>query len=243
MSHRAGAAWCLSRRSAEPVCVRRLRVCPPARTARRLALPANARSAPTRWTPDGQAIAYVDTSGLNIWSVPLGGGPPRQITHFTDRTIAGFAWSHDGKRLAMPVRQPPTTSCSSRDCGSSELYDGCDRRACVHAAAHRHDERHERDEQASEGWCGREDLNLCALAAARPLPGDLIAHAGLHWSILQSGARLIRAVSEASGVRYRILCCAGKPRQPAPQAIYADYPLDSQRFSCHRPCEATASAG
>ena len=41
--------------------------------------------------PDGEAIAYVDTSGLNIWSVPLGGGPPRQITHFKDRTIAQFA--------------------------------------------------------------------------------------------------------------------------------------------------------
>jgi hypothetical protein len=28
-----------------------------------------------------------------------------------------------------------------------------------------------------------------------------------------------------------------------PQAVCADFPLDSQRFSCHRPCEATASAG
>ena len=51
--------------------------------------------------PDGEAIAYVDTSGLNIWSVPLRGGPPRQVTHFTDRTIAQFAWSHGGKRLAI----------------------------------------------------------------------------------------------------------------------------------------------
>ena len=76
--------------------------CPPARTARRLALPANVRTRRRDgWTPDGQAIAYVDTSGLNIWSQPLDGGPPRQITHFSDRTIADFAWSHDGKRLAI----------------------------------------------------------------------------------------------------------------------------------------------
>ena len=54
-----------------------------------------------RWTPDGQSIAYVDTTGSNIWSQPLDGGPPRQITHFSDRYVASFAWSRDGKRLAV----------------------------------------------------------------------------------------------------------------------------------------------
>ncbi len=74
----------------------------PTCTGRRtLALPPNARSAPTQWMPDGRAIAYLDTSGTNIWSVPLDGGQPRQITHFTDRAIANFAWSRDGKRLAI----------------------------------------------------------------------------------------------------------------------------------------------
>ena len=74
----------------------------PACTSRRtLALPSNARNTPTQWMPDGRAIAYLDTRGLNIWSQPLDGGPPHQITHFTDRTIASFAWSHDGKRLAI----------------------------------------------------------------------------------------------------------------------------------------------
>ena len=43
----------------------------PACTNRRnLAQPANFRPPVTRWTPDGRAIAYVDTSGANIWSVP-----------------------------------------------------------------------------------------------------------------------------------------------------------------------------
>jgi Tol biopolymer transport system component len=58
-----------------------------------------------RWMPDGQGIAYVDQAGINIWSVPIDGGAPRQITHFAagspDTTIAAFAWSHDGKHLAI----------------------------------------------------------------------------------------------------------------------------------------------
>ena len=29
------------------------------------------------------------------------GGQPRQLTHFTDRTVANFAWSRDGARLAV----------------------------------------------------------------------------------------------------------------------------------------------
>jgi hypothetical protein len=32
---------------------------------------------------------------------PLDGGAPRQLTHFADRTIADFAWSRDGTRLAV----------------------------------------------------------------------------------------------------------------------------------------------
>jgi Tol biopolymer transport system component len=74
----------------------------PACTNRRnLAQPANFRPPVSHWTPDGRAIAYVDTSGSNVWSVPLEGGPPHQITHFTDRVIADFHWSRDGKRLAI----------------------------------------------------------------------------------------------------------------------------------------------
>jgi Tol biopolymer transport system component/predicted Ser/Thr protein kinase len=69
---------------------------------RTLPLPANAnfREDRIRWTPDGRA-AYRDTSGSNIWEQPLDGGAPRQITQFADREIARFAWSRDGKRLAI----------------------------------------------------------------------------------------------------------------------------------------------
>jgi Tol biopolymer transport system component len=74
----------------------------PACTNRRdLATPGNLRYSLTRWTPDGQGIAYVDTTGTNVWSMPLDGGAPRRITNFADRMVAGFAWSHDGTRLAV----------------------------------------------------------------------------------------------------------------------------------------------
>jgi len=54
-----------------------------------------------RWTTDGRSIAYIGPTS-NIWAKPLDGKPPRQLTHFTDnRRIADFAWSRDGKRLAI----------------------------------------------------------------------------------------------------------------------------------------------
>jgi Tol biopolymer transport system component len=51
-----------------------------------------------RWTPDGQAISYVDTrKGVsNIWSQPLSADPPKQLTQFTSEQIDGFDWSPNG---------------------------------------------------------------------------------------------------------------------------------------------------
>jgi hypothetical protein len=44
-----------------------------------------------------------------IFVQPLGGGPRRQLVHFSDaRKIFAFAWSRDGKRLAISVG--PATS-------------------------------------------------------------------------------------------------------------------------------------
>ena len=55
-----------------------------------------------RWFLDGRAIAYVDDATvMNIWVQSLEGGPPRQLTQFTDHVIGDFAWSWDGKRLAI----------------------------------------------------------------------------------------------------------------------------------------------
>lgn len=55
-----------------------------------------------RWTPDGRALAYTDTrQGVsNVWAQPLAGGP-RQITDFKSELIFDFAWSRDGKQLAL----------------------------------------------------------------------------------------------------------------------------------------------
>ena len=56
-----------------------------------------------RWTPEGRGIAYVRQQPQpNLWVQPLDGGSPRQLTEFTDgREILDFAWSHDGRRLAI----------------------------------------------------------------------------------------------------------------------------------------------
>ena len=36
-----------------------------------------------------------------MWTVPFAGGEPKQLTRFTDQFIFAFAWSRDGKRLAL----------------------------------------------------------------------------------------------------------------------------------------------
>ena len=55
-----------------------------------------------RWTPDGRALAYVQADApSNIWVQSIDGGPARQLTSFTDRRIVAYAWSPDGKQLAI----------------------------------------------------------------------------------------------------------------------------------------------
>lgn len=55
------------------------------------------------WTSDGKAVDYTAQVALvsNIWRQPLDGSKPRQITHFKSELIFGFAWSSDGKHLAL----------------------------------------------------------------------------------------------------------------------------------------------
>jgi Tol biopolymer transport system component/DNA-binding winged helix-turn-helix (wHTH) protein len=55
------------------------------------------------WTPDSSAVVYADTrNGVsNIWSRPIDGGKPVQLTNFESDLIFKFALSPDGKRLAV----------------------------------------------------------------------------------------------------------------------------------------------
>jgi Tol biopolymer transport system component len=54
-----------------------------------------------RWSPDGKALTYVSTSGgvSNIWSQPLAGGAPKQLTDFKTDQMFWFSWSRDGKQI------------------------------------------------------------------------------------------------------------------------------------------------
>ncbi len=56
-----------------------------------------------QFSADGHSIFYLDTrNGVsNIWSQPLDGGQPKQVTHFKTHTIFGFSYSPDGKQLAF----------------------------------------------------------------------------------------------------------------------------------------------
>ncbi len=55
------------------------------------------------WTPDSRAVlAKSDQGGVgNLWSFPIDGSTPKQVTTFTSNSIANFAFSRDGKRLAV----------------------------------------------------------------------------------------------------------------------------------------------
>jgi WD40 repeat protein len=70
-------------------------------------------AADVAFSPDGKSIHYAVRRGgaSNIWEQPLTGGPPRQITSFTDQQMGVFAWSRDGKRLAVTRADSATTSC------------------------------------------------------------------------------------------------------------------------------------
>jgi len=56
-----------------------------------------------RFTPDGKSLAYVvnERGVSNVWATPLAGGSPRQLTDFKSDLIFDFAWSRDGKLLAL----------------------------------------------------------------------------------------------------------------------------------------------
>ena len=56
-----------------------------------------------QWTPDGRGIYFVSLSNgvSNIWQQPIDGSAPMQITNFKDGRIFNFAFSPDGRQLAL----------------------------------------------------------------------------------------------------------------------------------------------
>src|SRR5439155_21408747 len=52
---------------------------------------------PLRWTPDGRALAYIDTRGgvSNIFAQPLDGGAPKPLTDFKADRIFWFDFSRE----------------------------------------------------------------------------------------------------------------------------------------------------
>jgi Tol biopolymer transport system component len=52
---------------------------------------------------DGRSIAYVDSGGgiPNIWTQPIDGSVPKQLTNFKSQSVNAFAFSRDGKQIAV----------------------------------------------------------------------------------------------------------------------------------------------
>jgi hypothetical protein len=58
---------------------------------------------PETWTADTTGIRYpvTERGTTNIWRLPLRGGQPVQVTRFDRDLIFRFAWSREGRSLAM----------------------------------------------------------------------------------------------------------------------------------------------
>jgi serine/threonine protein kinase/Tol biopolymer transport system component len=56
-----------------------------------------------RWSRDGRALEYLDNRGgsSNLWSQPIDGSPRKQLADFKSDRLFAFAWSTDGKQLAV----------------------------------------------------------------------------------------------------------------------------------------------
>jgi len=70
---------------------------------RLLDLPNVVKSVIFQLAADGHALIYRDSRNRvdNLWSQPLDGGSPKQLTDFKSDQIFWFDWSRDGKELAL----------------------------------------------------------------------------------------------------------------------------------------------
>jgi Tol biopolymer transport system component len=56
-----------------------------------------------RWRPDGRSLTYAQRRAgvANLWSQPIDGGKPAQLTDFKADEILFFDWSRDGRQLVL----------------------------------------------------------------------------------------------------------------------------------------------
>jgi Tol biopolymer transport system component len=69
------------------------------------------------WSHDGRSLIYVDTKAgvSNLWSQPIAGGPPRQLTDFGSGKIFRFAYSPDGRQAALACGSQTSDVVQFRD--------------------------------------------------------------------------------------------------------------------------------
>jgi Tol biopolymer transport system component len=65
-------------------------------------LPRSVQPIAFAWMPDGRSVTYLDNASgiLNVWSQPLDGSAPKQLTNFKSEFVNSFAISRDGKIAA-----------------------------------------------------------------------------------------------------------------------------------------------
>jgi hypothetical protein len=74
------------------------------------------------WTPDGKGISFgeVRAGGLNLASVPVGGGAPKTLLTLEDNIYA-MAWARDGRLvLARGTGTSDVVLIARRDAGAAK---------------------------------------------------------------------------------------------------------------------------
>jgi Tol biopolymer transport system component len=70
-----------------------------------------------QWAPDGRSLTYLCNrceapefrpNWPNLWSQPIDGDMPEQLTHFASSGVFQYAWSYDGKHLAVATHTLPS---------------------------------------------------------------------------------------------------------------------------------------
>jgi Tol biopolymer transport system component len=95
---------------------------PASKGARQLITPNAHITGSVHFTPDGKSLAYaVRENGVdNVWVQPIDGGTGHYITKFaSEQSRGGFAWSPDGKSLAILRGRLDSDVVLLRDTGSA----------------------------------------------------------------------------------------------------------------------------